>query len=408
MSLSVLLDYPEDISLSALKLIKLKKSIIKRLTLAGVATIAELCKETDFSIPTVTKMISELIEEGIVFEDGKVGTPGGRRPSQYGINPDACYYLGVEVKRNSISIGIQDFNNNFVKLSENISYTLENTRESLFSLCTIIDQFVVGSGVPREKIIGACINLSGRINSRKGFSYSYFFFEEKPLSEIIESQIHIKTFLENDTRAMAYGEYNCGVVENEKDVIFVNIGWGVGIGIICNGKLYYGKSGYSGEFGHSPVFENEIICHCGKKGCLETEISGIALERKFKKALENGSISILSGKKPTEEITIDDILTAIIKNEDTLAIEIMETIGSEMGRYLSMLINIFNPELVVLGGALAETGRYLHLPIQTAIHKYSLSLVSLDMELKMSALGSKAGVIGACYILRDKLFSTSD
>lgn len=404
MSLSILLDYPEDISLSALKLIKLKKSIIKRLTLTGVATIAELCKETDFSIPTVTKIISELIEEGIVSETGKVDTAGGRRPSQYGINPNACYYLGAEVKRNSISIGIQDFNNKFVQLSENISYTLENTKESLSLLCTIINRFVDNSGVPREKIIGACINLSGRINSRKGFSYSYFFFEEKPLSEIIESQIHIKTFLENDTRAMAYGEYNCGVVQNEKDVIFVNIGWGVGIGIVSNGKLYYGKSGYSGEFGHSPVFDNELICHCGKKGCLETEISGIALERKFKKALENGSTSILSGKKAIEKITIDDILAAITESEDSLAIEIIDEIGGKLGRYLSMLINIFNPELVILGGALADTGMYLRLPVRTNIHKYSLSLVSLDMELKMSSLGSKAGVIGACYILRDKLF----
>ncbi len=404
MSLSVLLDFPEDISLSALKLIKLKKSVIKRLTLNGEATIAELCKETDFSIPTVTKIIAELIEDEIVSETGKVETAGGRKPSQYGINPNACYYLGVEVRRNSVSIGIQDFNNRFIKLSENISYTLENTRESLFALCSIINQFVADSGVVREKIVGACINLSGRINSHKGFSYSYFFFEEKPLSEIIESQINIKTFLENDTRAMAYGEYNCGVVQGEKNVIFVNMGVGVGIGIISDGKLYYGKSGYSGEFGHSPVFDNEIICHCGKKGCLETEISGVALERKFKQALANGSNSILSGKKSIDEITVDDILGAIKENEDSLAIEIIDEIGSKMGRYLSMLINIFNPELVVLGGALAETGMYLRLPAKTGIHKYSLSLVSLDMELKTSTLGSKAGIIGACYILRDKLF----
>ncbi len=406
MNLSILLEYPEDISLSALRMIKLKKSIIKRLTLKGEATIAELSKETDFSIPTVTKMILELIEQEIVFETGKVDTTGGRRPSQYGINPKACYYLGVEVKKTSLNIGIQDFNNNFVKLSENISYTLENTRESLSSLCSIINQFIDKSGVPRAKIIGACINLSGRINSRKGFSYSYFFFEEKPLSEIIESQINIKTFLENDTRAMTYGEYNCGVVQHEKDFIFVNMSWGVGIGIVSNGKLYYGKSGYSGEFGHSPVFENEIICHCGKKGCLETEVSGIALKRKFKKAVESGSTSILTRKKAVEEITLDDILKAIKGSEDPLAIEIIEEIGSKMGRFLSMLINIFNPELVVIGGTLAETGMYLDLPIRSNIHKYSLNLVSLDMELKMSSLGSKAGVIGACYILRDKLFYT--
>ena len=405
MSLSILFDYPEDISLSALKLIKLKKSIIKRLALIGEAIIAELSKETDFSIPTVTKIISELIEEGIVYETGKVDTSGGRRPSKYGINPNAIYYLGVEVTRISITLGIQNFDNKFVKLSEKLTYKLENTQESLFALCEIINQFVDESSVPRDKIIGACINLTGRINSRKGFSYNYFYFEDQPLSEIIESRINIKTFLENDTRAMAYGEYNCGVVEDEKDVLFVNMGWGVGVGIICNGQLYYGKSGYSGEFGHWAVFRNEMMCHCGKKGCLETEISGQALEMKFKKAIESGSTSILSGKMALDDITMDDILAAIITNEDPLAIEILDEIGGEMGRYISMLINLFNPELVVIGGTLSETGLYLQLPVKASINKYSMNLVSNDMKLKMSALNSKAGVIGACYILRDKLFN---
>jgi predicted NBD/HSP70 family sugar kinase len=405
MSLSILLDYPEDISLSALKMIKLKKSIIKRLTLNGEAIIAELCKETDFSIPTVTKIIGELIEEGIVYETGKVGTSGGRRPSQYGINPNACYYLGVEITRISITIGIQNFDNKFVKLSEKMVYKLENTQESLFSLCEIINEFVDNSEVPRDKIIGACINLVGRINSHKGLSYNYFYFEDKPLSEIIESRINIKTFLENDTRAMAYGEYNCGVVGGEKDVIFVNIGWGVGVGIICNGKLYYGKSGYSGEFGHWPVFDNEIICHCGKKGCLETEISGQAMEKEFKKAIEKGSTTTLSQLFDVDDISMDDILKAIKENEDPLAIEIIEEMGHKMGRYLSMLINIFNPELVVLGGTLSETGPYLSLPIKTSVNKYSINLVSLDVEIKNSSLGSTVGVVGACYILRDKLFN---
>jgi predicted NBD/HSP70 family sugar kinase len=404
MNLSDLIDNTDNISLTAQKMIKLKKGIIKRLSLQGEATIAELSAELAFSIPTVTKIISELINEEIIFETGILGTAGGRKPKQYGINPKACYFLGVEVNRDSVSIGVQDFKNNFVKLEEHIKYKLENTRESLDELCELINRFVDELEIERKKIAGACINLSGRINSTVGFSYSYFFFEEKPLSEIIESRIHIKTFLENDTRAMAYGEYNCGVVENEKNVIFVNIGMGVGIGIVIDGKLFYGKSGYSGEFGHSPVFENEIMCQCGKKGCLETETSGIALERKFKEKLKSGSKSILSDKKSIDDIIADDILQAVIENEDTLAIEIINEIGNNLGRYLSLLINIFNPELMVLGGILAKTGVYIRLPIKSAIHKYSLSLVNLDMEMKISALGSKAGVIGACYILRDKLF----
>jgi len=404
MNLSDLIDITDSMSLAVQKMIQLKKSVMKHLTLKGDATIAELSSVTTFSIPTVTKIILELINEEIVYETGKIGTAGGRRPSQYGINPDACYYLGVEVNKKSLNIGIQNFKNSYVKFSENISYKFENTTESLDELCALINQFTDDSGIKREKFIGACINLSGRINSATGFSYSYFYFEEKPLSEIIELRIKIKTFLENDTRAMAYGEYNCGVVTNEKNVIFVNINYGVGIGIILNGKLYYGKSGYSGEFGHSPVFDNEIICQCGKKGCLETKTSGIALERKFKERLRNGSKSILSDKIPIEDITTEDILKAVIENEDTLAIEIIHEIGYDLGRYLSILINIFNPELLVLGGILAATDLHIRLPIKSGVHKYSLSLVSLDLEMKMSTLGSKAGVTGACFILRDKLF----
>jgi predicted NBD/HSP70 family sugar kinase len=404
MNLSDLIDNADNISLAAQKMIKLKKGIIKRLSMLGEATIAELSAELAFSIPTVTKIISELIKEEIIFETGKMETSGGRKPKQFGINPAAGYYLGIEVNRNSVSIGIQNFKNNFIKLTENINYKLENTLESLDDLCNLINRFIEDLKIEKKKIVSACVNLSGRINSTVGFSYNYFYFEEKPLSEIIESKINIKTFLENDTRAMAYGEYNYGVVEKEKNVIFLNIGLGVGIGIIIDGKLYYGKSGFSGEFGHSPVFDNEIICQCGKKGCLETETSGIALERKFKDKLQQGYKSILSGKKSVDEIIVDDILKAVIENGDTLAIEIINEIGNHIGRYLSILINIFNPELIVIGGILANTDVYIRLPIKSAVHKYSISLVGLDMEMKMSSLGSKAGVVGACCILRDKLF----
>lgn len=374
--------------------------------LNGDATIADLSEETGFSVPTVTKMLSQMQVGGMVLEQGKMETSGGRKPNKYGINPELCYYLGVDVQRDFINIGLQDFKNEFVKFSERIPYTLENTRESLTALCGIINGFVDECMIPRVKIFGACLTLTGRINSFRGFSYSYFFFEEMPLSDIIESQIHITTYLENDSRAMTYGEYNCGVVKEEKEIIFVNINWGLGIGIVNNGQLYYGKSGYSGEFGHSPVFDNEIICQCGKKGCLETEISGVALVRRFREKLDSGSVSVLTRRKEISAIGMEDIIAAVVENEDSLAIEIIEELGIKLGRYLSMLINIFNPELVVIGGPLAGAGSYLSLPIRTAINKYSINIVSQDMELKVTNLGLRAGVIGACFILRDKLLMT--
>ena len=349
-------------------MISLKKSIISRLMLRGETTISELCKETGLSIPTVTKMVNQLLSEDILLEQGKSDSFGGRKSTQYDINPKIGYFLGVDVQGNTVNIGIQNFKNEFVKITERIPYTLENTRESLKVLCGIINSFIDEAQISRDEIFGACVNLTGRINSFKGFSYSYFFFEEMPLSEIIELQIGVKTFLENDSRAMTYGEYCCGVVEKEKNVIFINLTWGLGTGIINDGQLYYGKSGYSGEFGHSPVFDNEILCQCGKKGCLETEISALALERRFKEKLDAGSVSVLKLKKGASFVSMEDIIAAIVEKEDSLAIEIIEEIGVKLGRYLSMLINIFNPELVVLGGPLAAAGSYLYLPTQSTIN----------------------------------------
>lgn len=405
MLLSKLLDSQEGSSLSTLKMIRLKKSVIQKIMLNEGITIAEVCRETQFSVPTVTKVITELIDESIVFEKGKIDTAGGRRPSIYAINPNSAFFLGVDVHRNFISVGLQNFAGEFIRISTSIKYTLENTRESLYKMCDIVDQFIIKSGVDRNKILGACIAFVGRINSEKGYSHNYFFFEEEPLSKIIESRIGIKTFMENDSRAMAYGEFRSGAGVEGKDVIYLNLSWGFGIGIINNGLLFYGKSGYSGEFGHSSVLNNEIICQCGKKGCLETEISGQAMVRRMKEKLSEGSTTMLTNKMAVEDITMYDIIAAAINNEDLLAIEIIEEVGEKLGHYLSLLLNIFNPDHVIIGGDLAAAGSYIKLPVQTALHKYSLNLVVEDMKLKIASLGDRAGVIGACYILRDKLFA---
>ena len=404
MNLSQLLDSQEGLPLSTLKMMKLKKSVIKRLMLNENTTIADICRDTQVSVPTVTKVISELIEDNIVFEKGKIASPGGRRPFTYGINPNSAFFLGVDVHRNFISIGLQNFTNEFVKVSTSIDYTLVNTRESLYQMCDIINRFITKSGIKREKILGACVAFVGRINTEKGYSHNYFFFEEEPLSKIIESRIKIKTFMENDSRAMAYGEFCSGVAAGGQNVIYLNLSWGFGIGIINNGELQYGKSGYSGEFGHSSVLSNEIICQCGKKGCLETEISGQALVRRFREKLQEGSTTMLTSKMPMEDVTMYDIITAAVNYEDLLAIELIEEIGEKLGHYLSLLLNIFNPDLVIIGGDFAAAGPYIKLPVETALRKYSLNLVVDDMDLKMAELGDRAGVIGACYVLRDKLF----
>jgi len=389
----------------AYKNIHIRKKIISYFADAGNATIAELCKETNLSVPKVTTLITELISGGLVKDFGKVGSTGGRRPNIYGLAPDSGFFLGVDVKHDHINIGLIDLQKKLIKISKDVPYNLNNTAESLAALCQLIKDFIKESAISKDKILGLGLNLSGRINYATGYSYSFFHFNEDPLSKLLEKELNLKTYLENDSRAMAYGEFNCGVVKEEKNVLFLNLDYGLGMGVLINNELYYGKSGFAGEIGHIPLFNNEIICHCGKKGCLETEASGRALIELFKQKLLTGSSTSLN-KTADDNIQMQDIINAA-NNDDVLSIELIAKVGEKLGRGIALLINIYNPELVILGGALASTGEHLHLPIKSALNKFSLSLVNSDTQLKLSKLGEEAGVMGACLLVRKRLLEYS-
>lgn len=394
----------ENISGVAFKNVNLKKVVLGYFSNTGNATIADLSKELNLSVPKVTMLLNDLIQDGLVQDYGKIESSGGRKPNVYGLVSDSGFIIGVDVKHNHINIGLSDLQKQLIKIVNHVDYRLENNKESLDSLCDIINNFIQDLPIQKEKILGIGLNLSGRVNHETGYSYSYFYFNEKPLSEYIESKVHINVFLENDTRAMAYGEFCMGNVHEEKNVLFLNIDYGIGLGILINGQLYYGKSGFSGEFGHIPVFSNEIMCHCGKKGCLETEASGAALIRMVKAQLKQGSSSILTKRTDPDNLQLDDIIDAA-RHDDILAIDLIGKVGENIGRGIAMLINIFNPELVILGGSLASTEDYIRLPIKSAINKYSLSMLNNATELKMSKLGDKAGVIGACLLVWKRVLS---
>lgn len=383
----------------------IKKRIITHYIYNGSSTITDLSKELDLSIPTVAKFISEMCEDGYINDYGKLETSGGRHPSLYGLNPESGYFIGVDIKKFAINIGLINFKGEMMELKMNIPYKFENTPEAMEELCKLTCSFIKKTKVNTEKILNININISGRVNPESGYSFSQFNFSECPLAEVLTEKIGYQVCIDNDTRAMTYGEYLQGCVTGEKDIIFVNVSWGLGIGIIIDGKVYTGKSGFSGEFGHINAFDNEILCHCGKKGCLETEASGSALYRLLLERIQRGESSILSNRIDMKDnpLTLDEIIAAVNK-EDLLCIEIVEEIGQKLGKQIAGLINIFNPELVIIGGTLSLTGDYITQPIKTAVRKYSLNLVNKDSAIMTSKLKDKAGIVGACMLARSRMF----
>lgn len=367
------------------------------------ASIAEFSQILGISIPTATKLIQELMAEGFLIPNGKIGTKGGRRPSIYGINPVAGYFLGVNISRQHLHIAISDFRGQILHYIEDIPFVLEDNTESFHTLCKIIKDQVSKTKIPWPKVLSAGISLSGRVNPEKGFSLSYFVKSEIPLNELFQNELNLPVTIENDSRAMAYGEYLTMGSKADPNMLFINVGWGLGMGLVNNGKLYYGKSGFSGEVGHFPILDNNIMCRCGKVGCLETAVSGKALSIMIAKKLEEGKkSSLLPVYKEKNTLGFDDLLKAIAK-EDTLTISCIEEMGNTLGRVMAGLINIFNPGIVLIGGRLSAAGDYLMLPIKAAAHKYSMTKVLSDTKFTMSTLGRKAAVIGDCLLSRDRL-----
>lgn len=369
----------------------------------GACSIADFSKSLGISVPTATKIVGKLIEEGYLQERGKVGTSGGRRPNTYGLNPSAGYFVGVDIARRHFHVAISDFTGDIIFYVQDIPFVLETSAESFRGMCRKIKGSVASSGIPWSKILGVGISLTGRVNPEKGFSLSYFVSDDIPLKDIFQRELEVPVTIENDSRAMTYGEYMSLGHKADPDMLFVNLSWGLGMGMIMDGHLYYGKSGFSGEIGHFPMLDNEIICRCGKVGCLETGASGSALTRWIKEKLNQGRrSSLLSILKEQGDIELQDVLDAV-ENEDVLAIEGIGEMGATLGRGIAGLINVFNPGLVVIGGRLIVGRDYLMLPIRTAVNKLSLSKVSVDTKIIFSKLGRSAAAKGDCLLSRAKL-----
>lgn len=384
-----------------------KNSVMKQKILGlcindGDYSLADLSKELGASIPTITKLVGELLEDGLLEDMGKQGTNGGRRPSIYGLNPSAGYFVGVDIRRKFISYAVTDFKGSQIDYQEQLPFSVQNSEESFREMCRYLTSHMESNGIEPSKVLAYGFNLTGRVNNETGYCFSYFIGEDKPIASVLEDELGKPAFVENDSRAMTYGEYICGAANNEKNMLFINIAWGLGMGMIVDGKLSYGKSGFSGEIGHFPLLNNDQICHCGKTGCLETGASGSAAYRIFMEKLNDGRTSTLSEKfNKGEQIHIEDIIDAV-REEDVLAIEVIEEIGTTLGRAIAGLINLFNPELIVIGGSIASTKEYLLLPIKSAIQKHSLNIINSDTSIKFSKLGKRAGAIGSCMLGRSK------
>ena len=357
--------------------------------------LTELSKRIGVSLPIVSSLVSDLENEKFVKEI-KESTPGqaGRPPAYYKLNEHKGYILGIDLGRIYSHFLLMDFGQNVVAERHLDSFFLTDDGSDLDRLQVQIEEIVAEAGVGRDRLLGMGLAIPGIVRGCMGVSETYLRSDSKPLGDLLEERFGIPVCIENDARAMALGELWFGGGKSVQHALCLNYGWGLGLGIIADGNLYLGKDGLAGEFGHIQIVPQGRLCYCGKRGCLETVSSGQAMARMAQERMRDGASSMLMQTNSNiEEIDPVAILEAAGRG-DQFSIEILEESGQYLGRGISILINMFNPEKIIIGGDISRVADYLLDSIRTHAMKHSLVELNQSTVFEISRLGMNAAALG--------------
>lgn len=364
---------------------------------------AEISWRIKKSLPLTTKLINELIEEGFVSETGFAPSTGGRRPAMYSLRPDVLYIISVALDQFVARIAIMDLHNNFISEVEKFELPLSKNPQALEILTDKISQVISNAHISKDKIAGIGIGMPGFVDFKNGINYTFL---KSPTGKSINEYIHDKTgvpvFIDNDSSLIALAESRFGAAQGKKNAMVINIGWGVGLGMILNAELFRGQNGFAGEFSHIPLFTNGKLCSCGKTGCLETETSLLVIIEKAKEGLRSGKLSRLklSQLEGYHEEASEAIIMAVLEG-DRFAVELFSEAGYNIGRGVAILIHILNPEIIILSGRGSTAGKIWQAPIQQALNEQCIPRLAANTVVEISTLEYQAELIGAAALVMD-------
>ncbi len=390
-----------EIKTKSVKSTHLKNMIIKSLYFDKAMSCAELSELFDKSIPSIAKAVNELIDEGFVIEQGYAPSSGGRRPLMYAINASAMYILAIAMDQLSTRIQLVDLLNQPVSDFEMFELKLLNNGGALDKLVEKINQYINNSGVSKDKITGIGIGMPGFINPIRGINYTYLDAGNKSLTQYISDETGLPTYIDNDSSLIALAEQKFGIAKSQKEVMVINLGWGIGLGMIVNGEIFRGRNGFAGEFSHIPLSEDGALCACGKRGCLEAEASMLVVSKRAIEGIGQGRVTSLKQIDEAHSKQMGDAIMEAALHGDQFAIELFSDAGYKIGKALAILIHIMNPQAIVLSGRGAKVGKILLAPIQQALHKYCIPRLSRGTELLISQLGFDAELIGASVLVME-------
>lgn len=378
---------------------ELKEKILVYLYYLKELSIAGLSKSLAKSTPIVTKAINELLEQHVIVDKGLAASTGGRRAALYALNDHADQLIiSVSVDQFYTSIHLSNLKQEV--LAETVDIRLDLRDESAGNdIVEHIRKFINTHKLKSSKIIGIGISMPGFVNASLGVNDS--FADNNPLHHLkhnIEKKLNIPTIIDNDSHCVAWAEKEFGSGVDSTHTLVINLNWGVGLGIIINGEIFTGATGFAGEFSHIPLSDTNSLCSCGKRGCLEVEASLKSAIEQTELAIQQGEYSIYSTLIKTMSNKNNALIEAA-KIGDQLVIYNIGRIGFMIGKGISTLLHILNPNKVIISGRGAEIGHILGPQIQNAINEFSIPRIAKMTEIEISGLHKTAQQKGTAALV---------
>ncbi|WP_262249577.1 ROK family transcriptional regulator [Parapedobacter soli] len=400
------LDHIADKSRIARKNHRAKLKLIKALIETDGLTNAALCKHLNLSAPKILELIGSLADAGILEQNEKGSSIGGRKPILNKLRKRIFFVLCVEVELFKVRMTLVDNTNTFIHTASS-TFLLSKDWSSADQLKALVADFVAAANITWELILAIGISMPGLIHKTEGRNHTYMTNERnaQPLQEYLTAAFDKPVFIINDVKSAAVAELKFGLAKGCNDVLVILMDWGIGLGIIMDGQLRNGAGGFSGEMGHMPFVDDGALCYCGKKGCLETVASGIALAKMAKDGIRSGEDSLLNtlSEHELENIEPQAVIDAANRG-DQYAINILSNTGEKLGKGIATLVQLFNPELIILSGKIAEANEYITIPIQQAINTYCMTQLKDFVTVERSQLGADAGAKGVAHITFERYF----
>lgn len=382
---------------------KYRNRILQQLYFSHNISCAELSKLINKSLPLTTRLLNELIMEGMVEEKGYAPSSGGRRPLMYSLKAGKNYVVSVALDQFVARIVIMDMQNQFATEVEKFDLPLMHDNQAMRILAARVQALIERSKIDKDKILGIGIGMPGFINTKKGINYSLPYANEQSFTEFISEQTGLPVYVDNDSSLIALAELRFGAAVKKKNAVVINIGWGVGCGLILNGEIFRGHNGFAGEFSHIPIFMNGKLCSCGKTGCLETETSLMVIIDKARQGLKAGQLSNLKLADLDDLENAHEALIRAVHAGDRFTVNLFSEAGYNIGRGVAILIHLLNPEIIILSGRGSAAGKIWQAPIQHALNEHCIPRLAEGTTTEISKLGYKAELIGAGALVMENI-----